>query len=278
MKPLVEKYRPTRLAEFAGLNDIRAMFGRFASAPYSSAWLLTGQAGTGKTTLAYAVAELIGGQVIHVPSRSCDLAAVDGLRATCHSYPMFARSPWYVVIVDEADQMTRAAQVAFLSLLDSTEAPPNTVFIFTCNDVAGLEPRFLSRTRVIGFDLAPDAAEAVSFLDRVWKVETAAALPDMAALFTACDSNLRDCLMKLEVQIAMHPSPSIQPAKPSGTWVKRLEGRPVIVGCGVGKPLSQGKPLMGTFLMYKKLGKMETGIADGKEIGARASLAPLPTE
>jgi len=224
MYSLVEKYRPRTLGEFAGLEPIRAMFSRFAASPYPSAWLFTGAAGTGKTTLAYVVAELIGGQIIHVPSRSCDLSAVDGLRTTCHSYPMFARSPWYVVIIDEADQMTKAAQVAFLSLLDSTEAPPNTVFIFTCNDVKGLEPRFLSRTRALHFDLEPDSAESVAFLGRVWKAETTAALPDMAALFSACDSNLRDCLMKLEIKIAMCPAPASQPAR-AGRWATTWNGR-----------------------------------------------------
>ncbi len=227
MQPLVEKYRPRKLVDFAGLKDIRGMFQRFAAEPYTSAWLLTGAAGTGKTTLAYVVAEMIGGQVVHVPSRSCNLETVDGLRTTCHTYPMFSRSPWYVVICDEADKMTAAAQVAFLSLLDHTEAPPNTVFIFTCNDTKGLEPRFLSRTRVLEFDLAPDASEAVAFLEKTWKAETSASLPDMAALFTACSCNLRDALMKLEVKIALHPPAPIPAPKPvkTGKWVVDWRGR-----------------------------------------------------
>jgi DNA polymerase III gamma/tau subunit len=201
------------------------MFERFAAAPYSSAWLLTGPAGTGKTTLAYAVAELIGGQLYHIASRSCDLAEVERVRDLTAAYPMFSRSPWHVIICDEADLMSKPAQNAFLSLLDSSEAPKDTVFIFTCNDVKGLEPRFLSRTRVLDFDLAPDEVEAVQFLTRVWKAETHAEVPDLTALFQACDSNLRDALMKLEVKIAMHPAaPAVQPAK-TGQWVKDWKGR-----------------------------------------------------
>jgi len=225
MKPLCEKYRPKRLADFAGLKPIRFMFERFAAAPYSSAWLLTGPAGTGKTTLAYAVAELIGGQLYHIASRSCDLAEVERVRDLTAAYPMFSPSPWHVIICDEADLMTKAAQNAFLSLLDSTEAPKDTVFIFTCNDVKGLEPRFLSRTRVLEFDLAPDAAEAVQFLTKVWKAETTAGVPDLDALFTACSSNLRDCLMKLEIKIAMHPPAEVQPKR--GKWVTDWRGRTV---------------------------------------------------
>ena len=226
MKPLVEKYRPGKLAEFTGLAPIKALFARFAAAPYSSAWLLTGPAGTGKTTLAYAVAEQIGGQVHHIASRSCNLETVGEVLEHCQAYPMFARSPWHIVIVDEADKMTAAAQLAFLSILDGTEAPPDTVFIFTANATKGLEPRFLSRTRVIEFDLAPDAEAAVSFLARVWKAETHAEVPDLAQLFTACDCNLRDALMKLEVKIAMVPDAPPKPAAAvSGSWVKDWKGR-----------------------------------------------------
>ena len=39
--------------------------------------------------------------------------------------------------------MTPAAQLALLSKLDATAFPPNTVFIFTCNETGNLEPRFL---------------------------------------------------------------------------------------------------------------------------------------
>jgi DNA polymerase III gamma/tau subunit len=226
MQPLVEKHRPRKLSDFAGLKPIRSMFERFAAAPYSSAWLLTGQAGTGKTTLAYAVAELIGGQLYHVASRSCDLAEVNHVADLCSGTSLFSKTAWWIVVVDEADLMTKGAQEAFLSLLDSTEAPKDTVFIFTSNDTAKLEKRFLSRCRVLEFDLAPDAAEAVQFLTKVWKAETTAEVPDLDALFTACSSNLRDCLMKLEIKIAMHPPAEVQPVK-RGKWVTDWRGRTV---------------------------------------------------
>ncbi len=225
MKPLVEKYKPAKLADFTGLAPIKSLFAKFAATPYSSAWLLTGPAGVGKTTLAYAVAEQIGGQIHHIGSRTCNLETVGQVVEHCRCYPMFARSPWHIVIVDEADKMTAAAQLAFLSILDGTEAPENTVFIFTCNDTKGLEPRFKSRTRVIDFDLAPDSEAAVSFLTRVWKAETHAEVPDLAQLFTACDCNLRDALMRLEIKIAMVPDEAPKLAPRLGEWVKDWKGR-----------------------------------------------------
>ena len=47
--------------------------------------------------------------------------------------------------------MTPAAQLAFLSKLDGTAYPPNTIFVFTCNGVDSLESRFLSRCRRVDF-------------------------------------------------------------------------------------------------------------------------------
>ncbi len=59
--------------------------------------------------------------------------------------------------------MTPAAQLALLSKLDATAFPPNTVFIFTCNATDSLEPRFLTRCRVIEFSSYGMANEIASY-------------------------------------------------------------------------------------------------------------------
>ena len=75
------------------------------------------------------------------------------------------------IIADYTDRMTPAAQLALLSKLDATAFPPNTVFIFTCNSTDGLEPRFLSRCRVIEFSSYGMANEIASYLDTIWHAE-----------------------------------------------------------------------------------------------------------
>ena len=200
MQPLVEKYRPKRLADFAGLAGPRAVLAQFAAEPYAAAWLLVGDAGTGKTTMAFALAEEIGGEVHHIPSRNCDLETVEAVCRKCHYYPWSGN--WHFVIVDEADQMSRPAQLAFLSKLDSTAPPPNTIFFFTANSTQLLEPRFTSRTRVLRFGLEAESAAAVAFLKRVWAAETSAGAPDLARLLQDSGYNLRDALMQLEIEMA----------------------------------------------------------------------------
>ena len=199
MLSLVEKHRPRKIADFAGLTGPRSILQAFLRAPYPSAWLFVGPAGTGKTTMAYALAEELSGEIHHIASRACDLETVETLAKKCHYYPW--SGDWHIAIVDEADQMTKAAQVAFLSKLDSTEAPPQTIFLFTANDTRGLEARFLSRTRAIQFSLESDQDAAISHLERIWHAETQAAPPNLEKLFTAADYNLRSAIMDMELML-----------------------------------------------------------------------------
>jgi replication-associated recombination protein RarA len=207
MIPLVEKYRPSSLGDFAGMEVARRVLSKLAANPYCSAWLLIGPSGLGKTSVSFAVAEQIKAEIHHLASRQCDLAAVDDLIASCHTTPMFAQSQWHVCIIDEADKMTQPAQLAFLSVLDGTTPAPNTIFLFTCNDTKALEARFQSRCRPIYFK--PEAQPHVALLEHIWKTEIAALPeelhevfpPDFEAILEAAQGNLRTALMTLEVEL-----------------------------------------------------------------------------
>jgi replication-associated recombination protein RarA len=160
--------------------------------------------------MAFALAEEIGGEIHHIPSRTCDLETVQSVCEKCHYFPWAGK--WHFVIVDEADQMSRPAQLAFLSRLDSTNPPPNTIFFFTANDTALLEKRFTSRTRILRFDLEPETSAAAAYLDRVWRAETDAAAPDFAAMLLESGYNLRDALMRLELEMVA-PGMGSQPKR-----------------------------------------------------------------
>jgi DNA polymerase III delta prime subunit len=120
------------------------------------------------------------------------------------------RQCWYVpasggfhlVLVDEADRMTPAAQLHFLSKLDATAFPPQTIFVFTCNGTDGLEPRFLSRTRQIDFSSYGMACEAARLLETIWQREAnGAAAPNFARIVKESSNNVRDALMCLETEL-----------------------------------------------------------------------------
>ena len=198
---LTEKYRPHVLAEFAGLDKQKRILSKFAARPYPSAWLFVGPPGVGKTIMALAMAEEIKAELHHIPSRECDLAAVQDVCRRCWYVPL--GGGFHVVLIDEADRMTEPAQLAFLSKLDSTGFPPNTIFVFTANGTDNLEPRFLSRCRVIEFGTYGLAQPATELLRTIWNTEVgdSESAPDFSRIVKQSANNIREALMNLELKI-----------------------------------------------------------------------------
>ena len=198
---LAEKYRPHSVAEFVGLERPKRILAKFTANPYPSAWLFTGASGVGKTSMAQALCAEIGAELHHIPSQKCTVEAIEKACHDCHYLP-FTSGGFHVVLCDEADRMTKAAQLALLSKLDATAFPPNTIFIFTCNSTDGLEPRFLSRCRVIEFSSYGMAGEITAYLERVWHGEGGNGNgSDLVRLAKESRNNIRNCLMRLEVEL-----------------------------------------------------------------------------
>ncbi len=105
-----------------------------------------------------------------------------------------------MIIVDEADRMTPAAQIAWLSHLDAANPIPYAVVIFTCNSTARLEDRFLSRCKAIEFDGQCDRTEALTFLYKVWYAEAGHDVPVPAFAFGE-KVNLRKHLNEIEMEL-----------------------------------------------------------------------------
>lgn len=197
---LAEKYRPTRIADFAGLEKQKRILAKLVSAPFPSAWLFQGPSGTGKTTMALALAEELRAELHHIPSQECTVGNVAEVIRFCWYVPRNAT--FHLVLVDEADQMTPQAQLAFLSKLDATAFPPSTIFVFTCNAVDRFEDRFLSRCRVLEFSTYGMAGELVGLLDRVWHAEGGNGnCPNLARLVKDSSNNARESLMRLELEL-----------------------------------------------------------------------------
>lgn len=201
---LSERYRPHSLDEFVGLEKPKKICAKLAATPFESAWLFIGPSGTGKTTMALALAEMLPAEIHHVPSQECNLENIERVRRSCQYVPM-AGCKVHLVLVDEADQMSPAAQVSLLSKLDATNFPPNTIFIFTCNASDRLEARFLSRLRVVEFSSYGIAKDAADLLARIWSKEAPAGAtePNFVRLVKESNNNVRESLMKLEMELML---------------------------------------------------------------------------
>ncbi len=199
---LSEKYRPRALSGFVGLEKPRKVLAKFADAPFpNAAFLFVGPSGTGKTSMALALCEAIRGELHHIPSQSCNVQTVEETVRMCHYVPR--HNSLHVVLVDEADAMTPQAQLAFLSKLDGTAFPPQTVFIFTANDTERLQDRFLSRCMTLQFSSHGMAKEIAGLLESVWVAEAGETTDKPNFLRMAQDSrnNVRDAVNSLQVEL-----------------------------------------------------------------------------
>jgi len=201
MTILVEKYRPLTIDSFAGLEDAKLRARSIVTNPRESSWLFLGGCGTGKKKIAHAIAEELKAELHHLSSQNCTVAAVRTLRDKLAYAPMFGCT-WHLVIIDEADEMSPEAQNAWLSILDSTNRPARTIFIFTANSTEALKDRFVSRNRVVKFSTYGIAKDAIDLLARVWEHETGnASAPNFARIVKESNNNIRASLQVLESHI-----------------------------------------------------------------------------
>jgi len=200
-QPLAEKYRPRTIGEFIGLEKQRKVLSAFSKRPVSCAWLFLGPSGIGKSTMALALAEELKAELHKIPSQKCNLQSIEETVRMCWYAPM-TPGGFHVILADEADQMTPAAQLALLSKLDSTDPAPNTIWIFTANDTSRLEKRFLSRTRVLEFSAYGMRAELAGLLAKVWQAETGQpGTLDFERMAKESTNNVRDALQNLEIEL-----------------------------------------------------------------------------
>jgi replication-associated recombination protein RarA len=199
---LTDKYRPTNVSGFIGLDKAKRVCANLVSNPFESYFIFVGASGMGKTTLALALADELEAELHHIPSQSCTVDAIERVHARCQYMPMLGKK-MHLILVDEADQMSNAAQLALLSMMDGTRAAPNTIIVYTCNETERLQDRFLSRTIRIDFSTYGTASDTTALLKQVWENEAPkdATAPNFARLVKEANNNVRAALMSLQKEL-----------------------------------------------------------------------------
>ncbi|KKY22637.1 putative dna replication factor c subunit [Phaeomoniella chlamydospora] len=160
--PWVEKYRPNTLDDVSGHQDILATINRFVEQNRLPHLLLYGPPGTGKTSTILALARKIYGaknmRQMVLELNASDDRGIDVVReqiktfastkqifsgAAPSSTPHSALGAFKLIILDEADAMTSAAQMALRRIMEKYTA--NTRFCIIANYTHKLSPALLSR-------------------------------------------------------------------------------------------------------------------------------------
>lgn len=163
----VEKYRPRTVDETILPDNIKAVFKQFVEQKNIPNLILSGTAGTGKTTIARAMLEELQCDYI-VINGSLD-NGIDVLRTRIMD---FASSVSFMggrkyVILDEADYLTTATQSALRNFME--EYSSNCGFILTCNFKHKIIEPLHSRCSTVEFKLnkADKPKIAAQFMKRI---------------------------------------------------------------------------------------------------------------
>ena len=152
-----EKYRPDTLEGYIGNEDFKSSLQQWIDTSDIPHLLLTGTAGTGKTTAAKLIVNNINCDFIYI--NCSDENGVDTIRDKVKNFVSSASfKPLKVVIMDEADFLTVNAQAALRNVIETYSLSAR--FIFTCNYLERIIDPIQSRTVI--FELTPPSMKDVA--------------------------------------------------------------------------------------------------------------------
>ena len=145
---LLTKYRPNSLDEIKGQDRIVKLLKSISSIHSAPHFLFVGRSGVGKTATAYAFANHLGVRVVEL--NSSDERGIDTVRNEIKTV-LLSASP-KILLLDEADQMTKDAQFALRRLSEiAIQKNTPTRIIMTANYEYKIITAIKSRFAVLRF-------------------------------------------------------------------------------------------------------------------------------
>ncbi len=150
-----EKYRPSRLSDIVGQDDIMRKLQSFVNHKELPHLIFAGPAGVGKTTTALALTMELFGEGWRDNFLELNASNERGIDVIRENVKDFARIKpsnslgFKIIFLDEADQLTPEAQAALRRTMEMYSSA--TRFIFSCNYSSQIIPPIQSRTVVMRF-------------------------------------------------------------------------------------------------------------------------------
>ena len=170
----VEKYRPKTISDCILTDEFKNTFSEFLNKKEIPNLLLSGTAGTGKTTVARALCEELGCDYIMI-NGSDEGRHIDTLRTQIKNFAstvsLEESNKHKIVIIDEADYMNPdSVQPALRNFIETFYK--NCRFIFTCNFKNKIIPALHSRCTVIDFRITngQKVQTATALLERLMTI------------------------------------------------------------------------------------------------------------
>lgn len=151
---LITRYRPLEFDDILGQEHIIASIKEVVEADSSHAFIFTGPAGTGKTSLARIIATKVGCTGVNLLEiDAATNTGVDDMREVISSlrYQGFGVSSTKCIIIDESHMLSKSAWASLLKVL---EEPPQHVYWMLCTTDAHKIPDTI-KTRCLRYDLKP---------------------------------------------------------------------------------------------------------------------------
>jgi replication factor C subunit 3/5 len=232
--PLVEKYRPSEFNDIV-LDDMsKTILTNIISGPSFPNLLFYGPPGTGKTTTAINVVKQYqknhgstSNSVIHL--NASDDRGIDVMRTQIYNFAsstaMF-ESGLKIVILDEADYMTKPAQVALKYIIHKYSA--NLRICIMCNYISKIDDGLLSEFVIFRFNNLP--SEKISELLRsiVLSENISISIEDLDYIQTLYKSDIRSMINCIQTyQHSTTPIPIITPALMSTIYTLFYNKHPI---------------------------------------------------
>ena len=156
--PFIEKYRPKTLPDMISHEDILSTINLFVEKKNIPHFLFHGPPGTGKTSCILALARMLYGDNMKRMTQELNASDDRGINVVREKIKEFCNSGSLgisngaikLVILDEADMMTSAAQNALRRIIE--KYTKNVRFCLICNEVSKIIPAIQSRCMKFRFN------------------------------------------------------------------------------------------------------------------------------